>query len=300
MIDDVVDLVQLGERVGDRLERRRRRGCRPSPGGRSRAASGSVTATICITPLSVSRWTRWRTAASERPTTLPIAAYERRPSCWSCSMIAFETSSRTWMRCRGRGFSLMARIVLAAASHGKRPGLTDARNRVGYRCVTIPWHRCVVATESLVDGPPRARSRRWPRSREESGWSAGRRTSVAATARVPAGAPSSRGRASPRSGSAAPRSSCRSSASTGAQAGPGDVHRRRTSRPAEKKLIISNWPAYIDPRADGPTTTRDVFEDADRHHRQLHRRRQRQRRVLRQGAQPARRLRADQARHDRC
>jgi hypothetical protein len=24
---------------------------------------------------------------------LPIAAYERRPSCWSCSMIAFDTSS---------------------------------------------------------------------------------------------------------------------------------------------------------------------------------------------------------------
>ena len=29
----------------------------------------------------------------------------------------------------------------------------------------------------------------------------------------------------------------------------------------EKLLIVSNWPAYIDPRADGPTNTRDVFED---------------------------------------
>ena len=29
----------------------------------------------------------------------------------------------------------------------------------------------------------------------------------------------------------------------------------------DKKLIVSNWPAYIDPRADGPTNTRDVFED---------------------------------------
>ncbi|MEO6511340.1 MAG: spermidine/putrescine ABC transporter substrate-binding protein [Nocardioides sp.] len=28
----------------------------------------------------------------------------------------------------------------------------------------------------------------------------------------------------------------------------------------DKKLIVSNWPAYIDPRADGPTNTRDVFE----------------------------------------
>jgi spermidine/putrescine transport system substrate-binding protein len=30
---------------------------------------------------------------------------------------------------------------------------------------------------------------------------------------------------------------------------------------ADKRLIISNWPAYIDPRADGPTNTRDVFEE---------------------------------------
>ena len=28
----------------------------------------------------------------------------------------------------------------------------------------------------------------------------------------------------------------------------------------DKKLIVSNWPAYIDPRSDGPTNTRDVFE----------------------------------------
>ena len=43
--------------------------CRAKPSWR-----GSVTATTCITPLSVSRWTRWRTAASDNPTTLPIAA----------------------------------------------------------------------------------------------------------------------------------------------------------------------------------------------------------------------------------
>ena len=36
--------------------------------------SGSVTATICMTPASSSRWTRCRTAASDRPTALPIAA----------------------------------------------------------------------------------------------------------------------------------------------------------------------------------------------------------------------------------
>ena len=55
--------------------------------------SGSVTATICMTPWSSSFCTRWRTAASDRPTALPIAAYGRRPSSWSCSMIAFDTSS---------------------------------------------------------------------------------------------------------------------------------------------------------------------------------------------------------------
>ena len=59
------------------------------------SSSGSVTATTCMTPPSMSRWTRWRTAASLRPTTLPMAAYDRRPSCWSSSMIALETSSST-------------------------------------------------------------------------------------------------------------------------------------------------------------------------------------------------------------
>jgi len=43
--------------------------CRANP-----SSSGSVTATICITPLSVSRCTRWRTAASDSPTTLPMDA----------------------------------------------------------------------------------------------------------------------------------------------------------------------------------------------------------------------------------
>src|SRR5680860_1074279 len=58
------------------------------------SSSGSVTATTCITPWSMSRCTRCRTAASDSPTTFPIAAYERRPSCCSSSMIALETSSR--------------------------------------------------------------------------------------------------------------------------------------------------------------------------------------------------------------
>ena len=36
--------------------------------------SGSVTATIWMTPDSTSRCTRWRTAASESPTALPMVA----------------------------------------------------------------------------------------------------------------------------------------------------------------------------------------------------------------------------------
>src|SRR5438105_3223279 len=56
---------------------------------------GSVTATISITLASSSRCTRWRTAASDSPTALAIVAYGLRPSCWSCSMMALETSSRS-------------------------------------------------------------------------------------------------------------------------------------------------------------------------------------------------------------
>ena len=51
---------------------------------------GSVTATICMTPASSRRCTRWRTAASDRPTALPIVAYGRRPSSCSCSMMRLD------------------------------------------------------------------------------------------------------------------------------------------------------------------------------------------------------------------
>jgi spermidine/putrescine transport system substrate-binding protein len=46
----------------------------------------------------------------------------------------------------------------------------------------------------------------------------------------------------------------------GAQQNPADCYAQDLSE-TDKQLIISNWPAYIDPRADGPTNTRDVFED---------------------------------------
>ena len=70
---DVVDLVELGQRVGHRLDRAVTR--TPTMAWRAKPSSiGSVTATTCITPDSVSRWTRCRTAASDSPTTLPIAA----------------------------------------------------------------------------------------------------------------------------------------------------------------------------------------------------------------------------------
>src|SRR5215471_14159836 len=62
---------------------------------RKPSVSGSVTATICITPVSWRRCTRCLTAASDSPTALPIAAYDRRPSTCICSMIRLEISSST-------------------------------------------------------------------------------------------------------------------------------------------------------------------------------------------------------------
>src|SRR5882757_2931976 len=60
--------------------------------------NGSVTATIWMTPWSESRCTRCRTAASDRPTALPMAEYGRRPSSCNCSMIRFDVSSRVTQR----------------------------------------------------------------------------------------------------------------------------------------------------------------------------------------------------------
>src|SRR5258708_7967113 len=55
--------------------------------------SGSVTATICMTPASRSRCARWRTAASDRPIVFAIDVYGRRPSRWSSRMICIEMAS---------------------------------------------------------------------------------------------------------------------------------------------------------------------------------------------------------------
>ena len=122
--------------------------CRAKP-----SSSGSVTATTCMTPLSISRWTRCRTAASDRPTTLPMAAYERRPSCWSCSMIALETSSRGMPR--RSGFLFMGACCHSAPCPGK--GLSrHVRQRIslpyglsidGFACQRPPSHGTIRAIE---------------------------------------------------------------------------------------------------------------------------------------------------------
>ena len=84
-----------------------------------------MTATICMTPVSESRCTRWRTAASERPTALPIEAYERRPSCCSCSMIDLDTSSSPTLDLAGLegffpfGACLLVTRVMVARAPGK-------------------------------------------------------------------------------------------------------------------------------------------------------------------------------------
>ena len=71
--DDVVDLVEVGQRVGDHA------GVPPRPhadhGLPGEAdLQGSVTATICMIPASSNRCTRWRTAASDSPTAAAIRA----------------------------------------------------------------------------------------------------------------------------------------------------------------------------------------------------------------------------------
>ena len=140
----VVDLVERGDRVGDRLELARCAripiiACRAKP-----SSSGSVTATTCITPLSTSRCTRCRTAASERPTTLPIAAYERRPSCWSCSMIDLDTSSSTAPWPVDRAVPLRAAAAVhrpIVARPARWPVKTwDGVSNEGFRCrnVSVP------------------------------------------------------------------------------------------------------------------------------------------------------------------
>jgi hypothetical protein len=68
--DDVVDLLQAGQLDGDLLQAL----IAIMAWRRKPSVSGSVTATICITPASCSRCTRCRTAASDSPTALPIAA----------------------------------------------------------------------------------------------------------------------------------------------------------------------------------------------------------------------------------
>ena len=55
--------------------------------------AGSVTATTCITPRSMRRCTRCRTAACDRPTAGPSFEYGVRPSSWRARMIALSVSS---------------------------------------------------------------------------------------------------------------------------------------------------------------------------------------------------------------
>src|SRR6478672_2963838 len=114
------------------------------------SSMGSVTATTCITPLSMSRCTRWRTAASERPTTLPIAAYERRPSCCSSSMIALETSSST-IAGRGRPREDPLRVGRVVTGEIVARGVGVVKD-FGHAEQRISLQGCFGATDSLVCG----------------------------------------------------------------------------------------------------------------------------------------------------
>ena len=207
-------------------------------------------------------------------------------------MIALETSSRAGCEARAARPALeSSRSPSHPAWHGSTR-LTDVVRTTDF-----------VATSSRNDGslvprPTRVRRsvRLDRRGKGSHGCTVRCRTRAGRAGCLAASVLRGGGRRRLRGARAPPRSSCRSSRS------PARSRTRPTCKATDisatdKQLIISNWPAYID-----PTKQEDLdaagLRAADRDHGRLHRRRQRQRRVLRQGAQPARRLRADRARHD--
>ena len=70
---------------------------------------------------------------------------------------------------------------------------------------------------------------------------------------------------------------------SGTQAGRRRVRLEGSVRPREKQLVISNWPEYIDEERQGLRLDARRLREGHRHQGRLHRRRQRQQRVLRQG-----------------
>ena len=124
---------------------------RPRP-----SMAGSVTATICMTPRSIRRCTRWRTAACDRPTIGPSLEYGVRPSAWSARMIA----------CRRRR-ARPARSYLGPLTRGLRPA-PSARLASPLAVASSSFH---ASSEGLADD--RRRSTRTPRAPTPAAGTAG-------------------------------------------------------------------------------------------------------------------------------
>ena len=102
--------------------------------------SGLVTPTTCSTPASISRCTRWRTAASDSPTAAPRRVYGTRPSACSCSMIARSVAS-SWVPVRSIAadhWPIAGRLTRKRTCRRRARLATRACRRPG----TSPDHRC--------------------------------------------------------------------------------------------------------------------------------------------------------------
>ena len=71
------------------------------------------------------RWARWRTAASDSPTSAAIAVYDIRPSFWSSAIIFLDLSSRWTGLVTGSVWTIRA---------------LPARRRPSVSCPRGTWH----------------------------------------------------------------------------------------------------------------------------------------------------------------
>ena len=211
------------------------------------SCSGSVTATICITPLSISRCTRCRTAASESPTALPMAAYGMPAVLLQLLDDALGDVVEH------------AEVVVVAVGHGHdHPSVRHARNgkshAAGFRCLTTMSRRNRLSRARVASD----RIHRSVSPSNLGGHSAMRRSRPVRSAGV-----SRRGllqgaslvRACARAAAACwPRAAPRAPRSTRASA------RSTDNSDQEKDIVFSNWIGYVDPVKAKDTSTLEKFE----------------------------------------
>src|SRR4051794_1003918 len=219
-----------------------------------------------MTPWSISRCTRWRTAASDSPTTLPIAAYERRPSCCSWSMMALDTSSSGGRIRSTRPFDLLMahpvgdvseRSTSCNALTSESVGLTPPQQRIH---LWTPGYRGRIPSPT----PPRHRPAPRPNPPEDTMSRTWRPPLNAALAGSGLSLPGMsrrgllRGAAIGGTGVALPSLL----ASCGTKGGQGDAGEcTSTDRSAEEKtLVFGNWIGYTRPAKKADTSTLEKFQ----------------------------------------